>query len=120
MGIDAEGLKKTVASYNAMCKAGADTEFFKRAELMVPIDENGPVHGSSTAISVLVVTGGLRTDTSLRVLDENDQVIPGLYAVGTISGDMFAGSYNFMMPGHNLGANCVTFGYVAGKAIAAE
>lgn len=120
LGIDAENLKATVAKYNEMTRAGEDTEFFKRADLMVPIDEAGPFYGSSMAISVLIITGGLRTDASLRVLDENDNVIDGLYAVGTISGDMFYGSYNFMMPGHNLGANCVTFGYLAGKDIAAQ
>jgi hypothetical protein len=33
---------------------------------------------------------------------------------------MYANIYTFLEPGQNLGANCVTFGYLVGKAIAAE
>jgi succinate dehydrogenase/fumarate reductase flavoprotein subunit len=54
----------------------------------------------------------------MQVLDKNEQVIQGLYAVGTIVGDMYANLYTFLEPGHNLGATCVTFGYLVGKDIA--
>jgi succinate dehydrogenase/fumarate reductase flavoprotein subunit len=54
----------------------------------------------------------------MQVLDAKDEVIPGLYAVGTIVGDMFANYYSFMPAGINLGANCLTFGYIAGREIA--
>ena len=47
-----------------------------------------------------------------------DEIIPGLYAVGTIVGDMFANYYTFMPSGINLGSTCVTFGYLTGKEIA--
>jgi sortase (surface protein transpeptidase) len=32
-------------------------------------------------------------------------------------GDMYAGSYNFMIAGHNLGMTCDTFGYLTGRYI---
>jgi len=54
----------------------------------------------------------------MQVLDTKGKVIPGLYAVGTIVGDMFANYYSFMPSGINLGATCITFGYLAGKKIA--
>jgi succinate dehydrogenase/fumarate reductase flavoprotein subunit len=56
----------------------------------------------------------------MQVLDKNERVIPGLYAVGTIVGDMYSNIYTFLAPGHNLGATCVTFGYLVGKDIARE
>jgi hypothetical protein len=31
---------------------------------------------------------------------------------------MYSNIYTFMEPGHNLGAKCVTFGYIVGKDIA--
>jgi hypothetical protein len=31
---------------------------------------------------------------------------------------MYANLYTFLEPGHNLGATCVTFGYLVGKDIA--
>ena len=67
---------------------------------------------------LLCISGGLRTNIKMQVLDKNEQVIPGLYAVGTIVGDMYSNIYTFIEPGHNLGANCVTFGYLVGKGIA--
>jgi len=32
---------------------------------------------------------------------------------------MFSGCYTFLIPGHDLGGNCVTFGYLTGKKLAA-
>jgi predicted oxidoreductase len=65
-----------------------------------------------------MVSGGLRTNLKMQVLDKKDKVIPGLYAVGTIIGDMFASYYSFMPSGINLGALCLTFPYLVGKEIA--
>ena len=54
----------------------------------------------------------------MRVLDADDEPLPGLYNVGTMVGDMFATNYTFMTEGANYGANCITFGYLTGKYIA--
>jgi fumarate reductase flavoprotein subunit len=112
-------LKATIKRYNGFCQSGIDEDFGKRRSLLIPIDE-GPFYGSYSIPSALIITGGLLTNTKFQVLDDRERVIPGLYAVGTISGDMFGNIYTFMLPGHNLGANCVTFGYLAGKGIAGE
>ena len=65
-----------------------------------------------------MVCGGLRTNVKMQVVDTKNEVIPGLYAVGTIVGDMFANYYTFVPSGINLGATCLTFGYLVGKEIA--
>jgi len=54
----------------------------------------------------------------MQVLDERNKVIPGLYAVGTIVGDMFANTYSFLPSGINLGSTCLTFPYLVGKQLA--
>jgi succinate dehydrogenase/fumarate reductase flavoprotein subunit len=119
LGLDAGALKATVDRYNSFCQTGVDEDFFKRAGLLIPVG-TPPFYGqSSHAPRLLVVTGGLRTNLKMQVLDEDDKVIPGLYAVGTIVGDMFANYYSFMPSGINYGANCITFGYLVGKEIAA-
>ncbi|MCR5583391.1 MAG: FAD-binding protein [Eggerthellaceae bacterium] len=109
----------TVKRYNELCAAGADTDYYKEAEHMHPL-EKGPFYGQSSAgvLVFLTVLGGLNTDANLRVLDDDDNVIEGLYNVGTMVGDMFAGNYSFMVEGANYGANCLTFGYLTGKFIA--
>ncbi len=111
-------LKATVARYNGFCKTGTDEDFGKRTGLLIPI-EQPPFYGEiSRSPWLLNIPGGLRTNVKMQVLDKKDHVIPGLYAVGTIVGDMYSNLYTFLEPGHNLGATCLTFGYLVGKDIA--
>jgi fumarate reductase flavoprotein subunit len=108
----------TIERYNGFCKSGVDEDFFKRKELLVPID-TPPFYGCLAAKpALLTVMGGLRTNIDMQVCDANDQPIPGLYNIGTMVGDYFGDIYNFRISGNNLGANCVTFGYTTGRDIA--
>ncbi len=97
---------------------GIDEDYFKRSELLIPIRRAPFYAESSTKPSLLIVCGGLRTNIKMQVIDTDGEIIPGLYAVGTIVGDMFANYYSFMPTGINLGSTCVTFAYLAGKEIA--
>ncbi|MBN1191738.1 MAG: FAD-dependent oxidoreductase [Dehalococcoidales bacterium] len=117
LGLDAGMLQATVDRYNGFCKKGKDEDFFKRPGLLIPV-KKGPFYGQTTdKIWLLMVSGGLRTNLKMQVLDTKDKVIPGLYAAGTIIGDMFANYYSFMPSGINLGALCLTFPYLIGKEI---
>jgi succinate dehydrogenase/fumarate reductase flavoprotein subunit len=117
LGLPLEETMATVERYNGFCEAGVDEDYHKQASLLVPIAE-GPFYGGSYGKpTFLCVMGGLRTNVNMQVCDENDEPIPGLFNVGCMVGDMFANSYNFMIPGHSLG-NCTTFGYLTGRGIA--
>lgn len=118
LGIDAAALQATVDRYNELCDAGEDYDFHKRAELLTPIREAPFYVWRKTAPTFLTVMGGLRTNIDMQVCDADDQSIEGLYNVGTMVGDAFANSYNFLIEGHNLGMNCITFGYLTGKLLA--
>jgi succinate dehydrogenase/fumarate reductase flavoprotein subunit len=111
-----DAVKATIERYNGFCQTGVDEEFSKHKSVLFPID-TGPFYGAVALPLFGIVMGGLRCNTKMQVLDEEDQVIPGLYVVGTIVGDMFA-IYNFGFGGNNLGANCTTFGYLTGKGLA--
>jgi len=118
LGLPVAPLKATIEKYNGFCKTGIDEDYGKRSGLLIPV-ERPPFYGeTSKSPWLLCLLGGLRTNIKMQVLDKNEQVIPGLYAVGTIVGDMYSNVYTFIEPGHNLGANCVTFGYLVGKDIA--
>jgi hypothetical protein len=120
LGLPSTALTSTVVRYNRSCKNGMDEDFFKRADLLIPV-KKGPFYGEqSSKPNLLIVCGGLRTNLKMQVLDTSDNVIPGLYAIGTIVGDMFANYYTFMPSGINLGSTCVTFGYLTGKEIASS
>ena len=119
LGLPMEATLATVRRYNEFCHKGVDEDYHKRPELLVPIEEP-PIYGAlmSPRPRLLTVCGGLRTNTNMQVCDENDEPIPGLFAVGIMVGDTFANVYNFLVAGHNYGMNCLTFGYLTGKAIA--
>jgi succinate dehydrogenase/fumarate reductase flavoprotein subunit len=118
LGLDADTLIATVDRYNSFCEKGKDEDFYKRAGLLIPV-KKAPFYGQvSNSPDLLMVCGGLRTNIKMQVLDTKNNVIPGLYAVGTIVGDMFANYYTFIPSGINLGATCITFGYLVGKEIA--
>ena len=55
----------------------------------------------------------------MQVCDENDTPIEGLYNTGIMTGDFYANTYNFVMPGQNLGAVCGTLSYLLGRDLAA-
>lgn len=110
---------ETIQTYNGYCETGVDLEFHKRPGLLTPI-ATPPFYAAATMEKpvFLTVLGGLRTDENMRVCDEEDAPIEGLYNVGTMVGDAFSGNYNFLIEGHNHGMNCVTFGYMTGRFIA--
>ena len=109
----------TIEEYNGYCETGKDLQYYKTERFLTEI-KTPPFYGTQTMPSpiFLTVLGGLRTDVNMRVCDENDEPIPGLYNVGTMVGDVYSNCYNFLMEGQNYGMNCVTFGYVTGKFIA--
>jgi len=109
---------ETVRRYNELCKAGYDSDFHKDSSLMISL-ENGPFYGAKSGNPmILTILGGLRTNVNMQVCDEDDHPIEGLYNVGTMVGDMYGVNYTFEIPGLNLGATAVTFGYMLGKFLA--
>jgi succinate dehydrogenase/fumarate reductase flavoprotein subunit len=111
-------LKRTVERYNGFCDAGVDEDFHKPKKFLFPM-RTPPFYGLAVGRGFLITVGGLLTDNNLRVLDKKGQAIPGLYAVGTMTGDFFSNCYTTSMPGFNLG-RCVTFGYLTGRRLAKE
>ncbi len=117
-------VKKTalasIAHYTECAKNGYDDEFQVNPSVLHPI-ENGPFYGTKTVGSTfLAVFGGLRTNDKMQVCQEDDTPIEGLYNVGTMIGDFYANSYNFVLPGQNLGACCLTLPYMLGKELAGK
>ena len=89
MKVPADALKKTVARYNELVKKGVDEDFGKRKELLFPI-EKPPFYAGLMKSALLATTSGLRVNTKLEVLDDQDEPLGGLYAIGNVQGDMFA------------------------------
>ncbi|MDR0350312.1 MAG: FAD-dependent oxidoreductase [Coriobacteriales bacterium] len=120
LGLPPETLQ-TIERYNGFCDSGVDTEFYKRKENLFPV-RTAPFYGqkASGTPGMLTILGGLRTNANMQVCDEDDNPLEGLYNVGTMVGDFYAGYYTFQVEGVNYGATCDTFGYITGKYIAAN
>ena len=119
MGVPVEEFCATIERYNELAKKGVDEDFGKRADRMFAI-ENPPFYGYKLTDTVLLVCmGGLETTVDFEVLDTNDDVIPGLYAVGNAQGGRFLVDYPLPCPGISHGM-AMTYGYVAGMNAAAK
>ena len=118
-GLDKANALASIERYNAYAEQGYDEEYQVNPNILFPIS-TPPFYGTKTVGSTfLCVMGGLRTNEGLQVCEEDDTPIAGLYCVGTMIGDFFAGTYNFGLPGQNLGACCCTLPYLLGKDLAA-
>ena len=106
--VPADNLIETVRRFNELAGHGDDEDFgrgrepFDRAftgdaSPLVPID-TPPYRAAAFGLSDLGTKGGLRTDVDGRVLDADDQPIPGLYAAGNtmaaVSGETYPGGGN--------------------------
>lgn len=116
MGIDAQNLVKTVEEYNAICAQGKDP-LGKSAQFLKPLEE-GPYYAASFFPSAYGTLGGIKINSKLEVVTDDDQVIPGLYSAGTDCCTVYGDSYMFLLPGNTMGFS-VNSGRFAGEHAAA-
>ena len=114
LGIPAENLVATVERYNELYDAQEDSDFgkepYRLSELRTPPFEGVRMSGGY----FLTTMDGIKIDTNLNVLDQNDNPIEGLYCAGDCSGGYFATSYPNLLAGAAAGRS-VTFGRLAGR-----
>ena len=80
--------------------------------------KNAPLIAVRLNIISRKTLGGLQTDLAGRVLNENNEAIPGLYAAGEVSGFGGGGVHGYRsLEGSFLGG-CLFTGRIAGKAVA--
>lgn len=115
---------ESLERYNELCAAGADADYGKPSDVMLPI-EQGPFYVATQGTTSLYGPGlntlaGLCVNGNYQVLkaDKSD-VIEGLYAVGNTMGERYGNAYNCPSAGNNMG-NAMTSGRVAGKHAASK
>ncbi len=112
---------ESVKRYNEMCYAGKDTDFGKRAEALIPVDEgpfyacSGSVGGGGAGVS-MVTMSGVMTDNRLNVLDLNGNPIKGLYTCGNSLGGRYGTGYCTPCAGSSIGM-AGTHGRLAGQFV---
>lgn len=108
----------TIDRYNELYDLGEDEDFGKESYRLSEI-RTAPFYGTWFGGSLLTTLDGVRIDKDTRVLDENEQPIEGLHAVGTCSGSYYSGNYPVYLVGNCLGRQ-LTFGRHAVRYLAGE
>ncbi|MHA3061917.1 FAD-dependent oxidoreductase [Acinetobacter sp. ANC 4636] len=115
VGINPNNLEQTVKRYNHFVEQSVDTDFAKGTGVMNRFNgdaevqpnpclgklETGPYYALEVIPMDCASSGGLAGDEFGRVLDQNNQVIQGLFACGNDLSSIFKGTYPG--PGTTLG-----------------
>ncbi|WP_200808525.1 FAD-binding protein [Tistlia consotensis] len=131
LGIDAGGLRETLAAFNRDAAAGEDRAFGKGSTAynrylgdpenrpnpcLRPLDRP-PFYAIQLHPGDIGASMGLETDPQARVLDGEGRPIPGLYACGNDANSIMAGAY----PGAGITLGpALTFGYIAARQLAGD
>ena len=110
INVPAENLIAAVEDFNAHVASG-ETDAFGRTLYETPID-NGPFYAAARIPTVHHTMGGVRINQYTQVLNENGQIIPGLYAAGEVTG----GIHGANRLGGNALTDTVVFGRIAGDS----
>lgn len=108
IGCPAENLIASVEKYNSYVDAGVDADFGKN--VFGTKIETAPYYAVIEKPSVHHTMGGVQINTDAQVLNENGEVIEGLFAAGEVTGGIHAGN----RLGGNAIADCMVFGRIAG------
>ena len=100
MEVPADTFVATVNRYNELVKLGVDLDYGKRSELLTSI-EKPPYYALKFGPAILNVFGGVLTDLNMRVLDNSQNPIPGLYAVGNVAGGLHGVDYPLLLNGNS-------------------
>ena len=112
LGLDGAALQATIDKWNADCDAGQDSQFERQPFTLKKIE--GKLYGYAFGVGAHYMMGGVLINEKTQVLDQDENVIPGLYAAGEVTGG-FHGSKR--VDGSGTG-DAFVFGYVAGNEIA--
>jgi uncharacterized protein len=122
-GLPPAAIEDTVQSWNKMVTDGSDADFGRIGGSKSPWAhpqriERPPFYAVQFFPLTRKSMGGVAIDQSCRVIDSLDRPIPGLYAVGELTG--LAGiNGKASLEGTFLGSSIIT-GRVAGRAVATE
>jgi 3-oxosteroid 1-dehydrogenase len=131
IGLPPGALERTIEVFNGMAEAGEDTDFGRGNSLsdryygdprkhknpcLAAIAE-APFYAIAVYPGDLGTKGGLCTDSSARVLDQQGVQIPGLYAAGNNAASLMARTYPGA--GGTIGP-ALTFGFLAAETAAED
>jgi fumarate reductase flavoprotein subunit len=113
MGIEPDRLVQNIEEYNRCCEKGHDDLFGKDQRYLRPVKEP-KFYAFRVVLRFWGTLGGIRINEKMEVLNRNDDVMPGLYAVGNDAGGLWGGTEDVLLPGEALGF-ALGSGRIAGR-----
>lgn len=115
-GMEKNALVNTVSRYNGFVQSGTDEDFGRSADYMKMEIGEGDYYLIEQKPRFATTMGGLVINGNMQVLNENDEVITGLYAAGETCGQVMGDD----SPSGANNAWAMTSGKLAAEAIASE
>jgi fumarate reductase flavoprotein subunit len=113
IGADPEVLRATIDKYNSFCDHGYDEEFAKERRYLRPLNKP-PYYAIRGITNYLDTLGGMKVNEHMEVLDEQANILPGLYAAGVIADGFESETYCSELPGSAFGF-ALNSGRIAGE-----
>jgi 3-oxosteroid 1-dehydrogenase len=127
LGVDTDGLSRTVRRFNGFAKAGQDKDFH-RGELAFHLGRRAVAKGANATLGSIskppfyglelrpssLPSAGLLVNAHAQVLDQRRRPITGLYAIGNTAASTDYGSG--YQAGYSL-CSGMTFGYLAAQSM---
>lgn len=101
IGIPATALAGTLEEYNADCEAHVDRLYCKSYHYMHPL--KGKLYAVALCLGAYGSLGGILVNYKFQVLGTDNRPIPGLYASGSDTCDIYGDTYLFPLPGNTMG-----------------
>jgi fumarate reductase flavoprotein subunit len=98
MGVSPEAFQETLHDYNLFCETGYDDEFAKDPIYLRPVEKQ-PFYAFKCYVDFCATHGGIKINERTEALDNEENVIPGLYAVGNDAGGLYGDSYDMIASG---------------------
>ncbi|MFR1638450.1 MAG: hypothetical protein ACLSVD_04300 [Eggerthellaceae bacterium] len=115
-GPAARGVLAQVERYNSYCETASDDEFHKDKRFLLPVKQP-PFYGIKTSLT-RYASQEASTPTSRCTCDSQNDPILACTAWAP-SWETCTATYDYKVPGINLGGACTTFGYLLGKNLSA-
>lgn len=118
-GMDPATLKASCDVITKYARQGKDEQFGKDPYYLREV-ATGPFYVVRGKINALTSLNGVKVNAGLQVLDKNDHVIPGLYAIGHDAGGMYGDSYDLKVGEGTASAFAINSGRMAVMTILKE
>lgn len=118
-GMDPATLKASCDAITKYARQGKDEQFGKAPYYLREV-ATGPFYVVRGKINVLTSLNGVKVNAGLQVLDKNDHVIPGLYAIGHDAGGVYGDSYDLKVGEGTASAFAINSGRMAVMTILKE